>query len=205
MKDVLILLLLVIGNAGGCWLSASGQRADLYDCEGCEAIYETALDDLSWSTTIPPADEPGEPLVLTGTVYAADGRTAAADVIIYAHHTNAEGIYPKRGDEEGWGRRHGYLRAWARTDATGRYRFETIKPGAYPGREAPAHVHLIVKEPDRTEYWIDDVVFEGDPLVTDAMRQRLQNRGGSGVVALARSDGGGWQAVRDIILERHPD
>ena len=205
MKDILILLLLVLGNAGGCWHSASGQRADLYDCEGCEAIYETEFDDLGWSATIPAAEEQGEPLVLTGTVYAADGRTPATDVVIYAHHTNAEGIYPKRGDEEGWGRRHGYLRGWVKTDASGRYRFETIKPGAYPGRGAPAHIHLIVKEPDRTEYWIDDVVFEGDPLVTGEMRRRLQNRGGSGVVTLTRSDDGAWQAVRDIILERHPD
>lgn len=205
MKYVLISLLLVVGHVGGCWHSAAGQRADLYDCEGCEAIYETAFDDLSWSAAIPPADEPGEPLVLSGIVYAPDGRTPASDVVVYAHHTDAEGVYPTRGDEKGWGRRHGYLRGWVKTDASGRYRFETIRPGAYPGREAPEHIHLIVKEPDKPEYWIDDVVFEGDPLVTDAMRRRLQNRGGSGVVKLSRSDDGTWQAERDIILERHPD
>jgi hypothetical protein len=38
-----------------------------------------------------------------------------ANVIVYAYHTNAEGIYPTARN------RHGKLKAWALTDAQGRY------------------------------------------------------------------------------------
>ncbi len=205
MKVVLYLFLFIVGNAGGCCFTASGQRADLYDCEGCEAIHEHSFDDLTWTATIVDEDEPGEPLILTGNVYAVDGTTLAKDVIVYAYHTNAKGVYPKRGDEKGWARRHGYLRGWIKTDENGRYRFRTIKPGSYPGRTAPAHIHMTVKEPGTQEYWIEDVLFDDDPLVTDAVRKDRPNRGGPGIISLARTPEGTLVAVRDIILERHPD
>lgn len=205
MKDVLILILLIAGNAGGCFDTATAQRADLYDCEGCEAIHEHSFDDLGWSATIADGSEPGEPLVLTGTVYAVDGTTPAKGVVVYAYHTNAEGVYPKRGDEKGWAQRHGYLRGWIRTDENGRYRFRTIKPGSYPGSTAPAHIHMTVKEPAKQEYWISDVLFDDDPFVTDSDREDRSNRGGRGIVSLARMEDGTLSAVRDIILERHPD
>lgn len=205
MKSVLARLVVVAAVTAAFGCTANAQRADLYRCEGCEAIHETSFDDLTWTTTIPDADETGEPLELTGTVYEADGTTPAGDVIVYAYHTNAEGIYPKRGSETGWARRHGYLRGWIKTDEDGRYRFRTIKPGSYPTRNAPAHIHLIVKEPDTREYWIDDVMFDDDPLVTEAVRERRSNRGGSGIVPLTRAEDGTWIAVRDIVLERHPE
>lgn len=175
-------------------------RPGLYDCEGCEAIHEHSFDDLGWETVIPGEDEPGEPLTISGTVFQADGRTPAPDVIVYAYHTDAQGVYPTRGDETGWARRHGYLRGWVKTDAEGRYRFRTIKPAPYPGRQSPAHIHVIVKEPDRREYWIDEIVFEGDPLLTPDTRSE-DPRGGPGLITLVRNDRGEWEGTRDIILE----
>ena len=181
---------------------AAQSRPDLYECEGCEAIQEHSFDDLSWSTVVPPPGEKGEPLVLTGRVYKPDGKTAVQGVIVYVHHTNAEGIYPKRDDLKGWGRRHGYLRAWAKTNEAGDYKFETIKPAPYPAGGIPAHIHLIIKEPGRREYWIDDVVFTDDPLVNDRYRAGLRNQGGNGIVTPKRDASGTWQVRRDIILER---
>jgi protocatechuate 3,4-dioxygenase beta subunit len=196
-------------RAGWLWAAAlaaaplaAQSRPDLYRCEGCEAIHERSFEGLTWSTVIPAAGEPGERMVLTGRVFQPDRTTPAPNVVVYAYHTNAAGIYPTRGTERGWERRHGYLRAWALTNAAGEYRFETIRPGAYPGRADPAHVHLIVKEPDRREYWIDEVVFTDDPLVTPEHRARLERRGGSGIVTPTRDPSGGWVARRDIILER---
>ncbi len=176
-------------------------RPDLYQCEGCEAIHEHSFDNLSWRATISPADEPGERLVLTGRVLKPDGVTPAAQVVIYVHHTNAAGAYARRGNETGWGRRHGYLRACVKTNAAGEYRFETIRPAPYPGRRDPAHIHMTVKEPDRREYWIDEVVFESDSLVTARYRAQEQKRGGSGIVPLTRQPDGSWIARRDIVLE----
>lgn len=187
-------------------LSACGQmpRPDLYRCEGCEAIHEHPFEDLSWQTVIPPEGEPGDPLLLSGIVYERDGTTPAPGVVIYAHHTNAAGVYPPAEGATGWARRHGYLRGWVKTDAQGRYQFRTIRPASYPNSEAPAHIHLIIKEPDHREYWIDDVVFEGDPYVTASRRQRQHPRGGSGVITLTRDAEGRWHGTRDIVLEPHP-
>lgn len=199
MKSILLLgiSVLLVTNV---W--AQQPRADLYQCEGCEAIFEHAFDNLSSSTTIQASA--GEALTLSGTVYLPDGKTPASGVVIYAYHTDATGIYPKRGDEEGWARRHGYLRGWVKTGNDGRYEIKTIRPAQYPNRKEAAHIHLTLKEPAFPPYWIDSVVFEDDPLVTRAYQRRLQNRGGSGVIALKQTKKGGWTGTRDIILEHHP-
>lgn len=197
MKPLVVAAALLVPN-----VLLGQSRPNLYQCEGCEAIYEHRFDGLSWRTAIPPASEPGAPLVLTGRVYKPDGKTPAPDVIIYVHHTNAKGVYPMRGDEKAWGRRHGYLRGWVKTNAAGEYRFETIRPAAYPGRSDPAHIHMTVKEPERREYWIDEVVFTDDPLVTAQYRAREERRGGSGIVTPTRDASGTWTVRRDIVLER---
>ncbi len=176
-------------------------RPDLYVCEGCEAIHERSFDDLSWRTTIPPEGEPGEPLVLTGRVLEPDGRTPATGVVIYAYHTNAQGVYATRGDERGWARRHGYLRGWIESGTEGRYQFTTIRPAPYPTRSGPAHIHLVVKERDRQEYWIDSVVFEDDPRVDARYRAEHDGRGGSGIIQLTKDESGTWRGRRDIVLE----
>jgi protocatechuate 3,4-dioxygenase, beta subunit len=62
-----------------------------------------------------------------------------------------------------------------------------------------------VKEPDKNEYWIDEVLFEDDPLLTAAQRSRAENRGGNGIVHLEQMDGL-LTATRDIILGKNiPD
>jgi protocatechuate 3,4-dioxygenase beta subunit len=178
-------------------------RPNLYQCEGCEAIHDRSHDGLSWETTIPPPGEPGNRMVVSGRVFRPDGRTPAPNVIVYAYHTNAAGVYPPTpGDTRVWARRHGYLRGWTRTNANGEYRFVTMRPGTYPNRSDPAHIHMIVKEPDRREYWIDEIVFTDDPLVDARYRTRAENRGGNGIVTPTRDASGTWQVRRDIILER---
>jgi protocatechuate 3,4-dioxygenase beta subunit len=197
MRSVVAAVLLAIPG-----LIAAQSRPDLYRCEGCEAIHERSFRGLSSATTIPLAGEPGERLVLSGRVLKPDGATPAAGVVVYAYHTNATGVYPTRGNERGWDRRHGYLRGWIMTGPDGEYRFDTIRPGPYPGRGDPAHVHLIVKEPDRREYWIDEVVFGDDVRVDERYRVAQGNRGGSGIIPLTRDPSGIWIGRRDIVLER---
>ena len=196
--------LLALGGALVCASPTSGQtRPDLFQCDGCEAIHDRSHDGLSWETTIASASEPGHRMILSGRVFKPDGRTPAPNVIVYAYHTNAAGVYPAASDAtSAAGRRHGVLRGWTRTNAHGEYRFTTIRPGTYPSRIDPAHIHMIVKEPDRQEYWIDEVVFTDDPLVDARYRARAQNRGGNGIITPTRDANGTWQARRDITLER---
>jgi protocatechuate 3,4-dioxygenase beta subunit len=172
----------------------------LPECEWCGTA--EAPPGLSDTAVLATANEPGERLIVEGTIYQADGQTPAGDVVVYAYHTNAAGVYAKRGDETGNGRRHGYLRGWLRTGPDGRYRIETIKPGTYPTRGEPAHLHLTLQPAHELERYIDDVVFDGDPLLTPEHRARLRQRGGSGIVRLARDVNGTLRATRDIYLGR---
>lgn len=183
---------------------AAQARRDLYLCEGCEAVAERDPSALSGTTRIAGPDEPGERMMLTGRVMTADGREPAVGVVIYAHHTNAAGLYANGLPDTQWSRRHGRLRGWVRTDSEGRYSFDTVKPAPYPDRTMPAHVHLFVGEPGKRPYYIDDVVFDGEFGVTPAYRDAQELRGGSGIVRLSRASSGLWSARRDIVLERHP-
>ena len=196
------------GAAGGARDKsvAAGRRPrpDLYDCEGCEGAGERNPQDMRAHARMAPDGEPGQPLTIEGMVYRTDGRSPAADVIIYAYQTDASGLYSRGRPGTDASLRHGLLRGWVRTGPDGRYRFDTIKPAPYPDHSAPAHIHFTVLEPGRRPYWIDDIVFAGEFGVTPAYLAARENRGGDGVVRLVR-DGGRLVARRDIVLEPHPD
>ncbi len=187
----------VLGALG--MTSVAAQDAPLPACEWCGAA--EAPDAVDWVTTIAGPEEPGQRLVLEGTVFEPDGVTPAAGVLLYVYHTNAEGRYEARGEVPGNERRHGALRGWLRTDENGRYRVETIKPAPYPNRREPAHIHVTVTPPGGEEDWVDSVKFADDPLVTDRYRDPRNARGGSGIVTLSRDADGVLHAVRDIVLE----
>lgn len=167
-------------------------------CEGCEAVLEYGEQDLNAVDTLPEFDSAGNKLKVTGTIYKEDGKTPAENVILYIHHTNAEGIYPTKGDEKDWAKRHGYLRGWIKTGSDGRYTFYTQVPGSYPDGRNPAHIHPIILEPDGKYYYLSGYFFEGDPLLTsDHMED--PPRGGNGVVRLKQTDGMAL-IERDFIL-----
>lgn len=180
-------------------------RSDLYDCEGCEATMEADSKSLRSVAEVSGPDERGERLLLKGRVLSAIAHEPVEGVIIYLHQTNADGLYA--GDSAGsrWSQRHGRLKAWARSDANGNYEFRTIKPAPYPSNTMPAHIHLYILEPGKPPYWIDDVVFDGEFGVTDEYRAKMDNKGGNGIVVLAQTNEGELLAVRDILLEPHPD
>jgi protocatechuate 3,4-dioxygenase beta subunit len=186
-------------SCGGQTRRAAQARLVGGGCDGCEGIYEGMPQRLEWQTTIAGPSETGERMEMSGRVYRADGKTPAAEVILYVYHTDAAGYYSPAPGAAGLTRRHGHLRGWMRTGASGEYKFKTIRPAPYPSRDNPAHIHPIVKEPDKNEYYIDEYVFDDDPLLTPERRAKLENRGGSGVVRLTRA-GGVWAGRRDITL-----
>ena len=169
-------------------------------CEGCEGIFEGMPSSMSWETTIGTASEPGEPTEIDGIIFHRDGKTPAANVILYVYQTDTKGFYTPSEGAAGNARRHGHLRGWMRTNAAGEYKFRTIKPSPYPNANAPAHIHPIIKEPRFNEYYIDEYRFDNDPLLTQQQRAASENRGGSGIVRLLRDHRGIWVAKRNIVL-----
>ena len=64
----------------GCAQTTSDKPdwSNLYNCEGCEAIYEGMAS--GWSIKIASDDEPGDRLRINGVVFQSDGKTPAPDV-----------------------------------------------------------------------------------------------------------------------------
>ncbi|MBT8232625.1 MAG: intradiol ring-cleavage dioxygenase [Saprospiraceae bacterium] len=168
-------------------------------CEGCEAIFEYGDKELLTVDTLPNFQETEPKLKISGTVFQKDGKTPAENVIIYIYHTNRDGLYEMKGDEEGWAKRHGYIRGWVKTGKDGKYTFYTFRPAAYPNEPVQEHIHMTIKEPKFNKYYIDEIVFDDDPLLTDNERKKLLNRCGSGIV-VPKMINGIWIVERDIVL-----
>ncbi len=174
-------------------------------CEGCTAIYEYGNRQLSSIDTLPEFQQTNPKLKISGTVYQMDGKTPAENVLLYIYQTNRRGTYETKVEQFGRTNRHGDIRGWVKTGKDGKYTFYTFRPASYPERQEPEHIHLTVKEPDKNEYYLDDYVFEDDPLLTKARRQKLRNRGGSGIrqPVLVNDI---WTINRDLILGKNiPD
>ncbi|HEY0679552.1 MAG TPA: hypothetical protein VGD17_14810 [Chitinophagaceae bacterium] len=202
MKHLTIIslaLCLIINN--GCAQSNKTKPLIGGACEGCEAIHESPvpLNSLSWVDTLPDYHEPGPKIKLEGIIYKSDGKTPAKDVVLYIYHTDQQGKYSLKGNESGWGVRHGYIRGWIKTNEKGEYRFYTLRPASYPNDNAPQHIHATILEPGMNEYWIDEFVFDDDPNLTKTERMNQRQRAGSGIVKLQMRDGI-MEGRRNIVL-----
>ena len=91
-------------------------------------------------------------------IQVTDEAKPLAGVSIYVFHTDAKGLYTIDGSNSDENARlHGAMRS----DANGRYRYETIRPGNYPRfPPVPAHVHYVVTAPGYKprifELWFED-------------------------------------------------
>lgn len=112
----------------------------------------------------------GQRLIVHGRVVDEDGR-AVPHTLVEVWQANAAGRYHHAVDRHaapldpnfvGVGR--------VLTDADGRYRFLTVKPGAYPWRNhanawRPAHIHLSLFGRAFTQRLITQMYFPDDPLL----------------------------------------
>ncbi len=168
-------------------------------CDGCELMYEGIPTVIAATDTSDGWHGKGQKLAITGTVLQRDGRTPTANVIIYYWQTDAQGYYSPKPGMNAKARRHGHIRGWVKTNAQGHYAIYTNRPAPYPDQSMPAHIHLAIKEPTLpTEYYVDELVFDDDPLLTSAKRKALENRGGSGVLRVLQS--GDLQVAEHIIV-----
>jgi protocatechuate 3,4-dioxygenase, beta subunit len=111
----------------------------------------------------------GERIIVAGRVLDGDGRPVR-NALVEIWQCNAAGRYIHQVDQHpapldpnfsGAGR--------ALTDDDGRYRFITIKPGAYPWGNhenawRPAHIHFSLFGPAFATRLVTQMYFPGDPL-----------------------------------------
>jgi protocatechuate 3,4-dioxygenase beta subunit len=198
MKSMILLFSLVLVSLSACTQSKN-DRVVGSACEDCDLMFEGMPKDLNWRTTIAGPDEPGDPMIISGTIFKKDGKTPAPDVILYIYHTDNKGLYSPA-PKQTQAKRHGHLRGWVKADENGKYEFKTIRPASYPNSRNPQHIHPLIKEPGLTLYWIDEFLFDDDPVLSENEKSRQEKRGGSGIISLKKNEKGIWIGKRDIIL-----
>jgi protocatechuate 3,4-dioxygenase beta subunit len=62
---------------------------------------------------------------------------------------------------------------------------------------------MIIKEPGKSEYYIDDIVFQDDVFVDEDYRHRVGDLGGSGIISLKKDAAGIYSGKLDIILGKN--
>jgi protocatechuate 3,4-dioxygenase beta subunit len=114
---------------------------------------------------VTPQGEPGQPLRVSGVVVRRDN-SPVSGASLYVYQTDHEGYY---GVKPASDNRNPRLKLFLRSDADGKWSFDTVKPGSYPASRVPAHIHFEVSAPGHASR-IFEIVFEGDPFVTPRMR-----------------------------------
>jgi protocatechuate 3,4-dioxygenase beta subunit len=131
---------------------------------------EDAVEEQDADLTRQHGGEPlGERIIVTGRVLDEDGRPVR-NTLVEVWQANAAGRYIHELDQHpapldpnftGAGR--------CLTDDEGRYRFVTVKPGAYPWKNhpnawRPAHIHFSLFGRAFTQRLVTQMYFPGDPL-----------------------------------------
>jgi protocatechuate 3,4-dioxygenase beta subunit len=133
----------------------------------------------------------GERIIVSGRVLDGDARPVR-NTLVEVWQANAAGRYVDAGDDHpapldpnftGAGR--------CLTDGEGRYRFLTVKPGAYPWRNhpnawRPAHIHFSVFGPELASRLVTQMYFPGDPLMAfDPVLQAIPEQRGRDLLVAA--------------------
>jgi protocatechuate 3,4-dioxygenase beta subunit len=151
----------------------------------------------AWKITVAPESEPGQRLVVSGTVFDGSG-SPLAGASVYVYHTDINGHYSGETTNSSNPRLNGTMR----TNPQGRYEFETIKPGPYPSARVPAHIHFVVNAPGHKQK-IFEIVFEGDEFIGDQIRNDAKNEDGVfSIRPLQKDKDGKLRCVQDIKLRR---
>ena len=195
---------------GGALLAGRAQSAAA-DCRATEsdiigpfyrfgAPFRSRLVDVS---------EPGDRLVVSGTVLSADCRTPIPGALVEVWQANHAGVYDTNLPGNFTEVTTFHLRGMLYTNEQGRYEIETIMPGRYPvppnlpglekygGLTRPAHIHFRVMDslhvPLTTQLY-----FKGDPFIAG---DPFASHKPSLIVDL-KPDGAVRRGTFDIVLSR---
>jgi protocatechuate 3,4-dioxygenase beta subunit len=148
-------------------------------------LFPRTIAELDHDLTRQHAGEPiGERIIVTGQVLDSGGRPLR-NTVVEVWQANAAGRYLDQDDQHpapldpnfsGAGR--------CLTDDDGRYRFITIKPGAYPWKNhrnawRPAHIHFSLFGSEFRSRLVTQMYFPGDPLMPrDPILQSIPDQAG---------------------------
>ena len=152
----------------------------------------------------------GERIIVTGRVLDEDGR-ALPHTLVEIWQANAAGRYIHKTDQHGAPLDPNFFGAGrCLTDDDGRYRFLTIKPGAYPWGNhfnawRPNHIHFSLFGHHFATRLVTQMYFPGDPLLLlDPIYQGVPERARARMIADfsidITEDGYALGYVFDIVL-----
>jgi len=164
------------------------------------------------SATLVPPDEPGDRLVISGTIRDPAGQPVAG-AIVAVFHTDAQGFYsPRDAETKRMDEPNSRLFAFIETGEDGRYEFRTVRPGGYPfplpsrtGDRAlvPQHIHLVVSAAGHETFGCGhqtcQLVFADDPRMTPHW-QGWAREMAAPILALERDAAGVSRATYDVTL-----
>jgi protocatechuate 3,4-dioxygenase, beta subunit len=162
-----------------CSPGASHAQADPLWLRSWNEAEKARPPSLASSSRIAGKDEQGTPLVVHGKVVGPDGRTPVKEVVVHAYHRDSHGFDfgPNDAALTTW-----RLQGWVKTDAEGRFEFQTIRPAPdHLGREG-AHIHFTVESREFGRQWAPMLFFANDPLVTERQRRQSTDAGEFGGV-----------------------
>jgi protocatechuate 3,4-dioxygenase beta subunit len=197
IKSFLVYLAALVGLIGASLLFANqGEPPEISPLPTSPS--PTQVSPVAFRAHLIPPDVAGEPLTISGVVYATDGKTPLPGARVEVWQAN-----PTRSYE-------GYdihapafnLQGKMRTDAAGRYEFTTLKPGPVKvGQDGlPAQIHFKVSYQDQ-EPLFTRLFFAGDPFLNtspaspELITRLSQQVGPTGPV---------WQGRFDITLPISP-
>jgi protocatechuate 3,4-dioxygenase beta subunit len=163
-------------------------------CGSCDVPH-----DLSPNVTLVRPGEPGDKIVISGTIYQADGITPAGNVTIFLYQADRDGYYHRPKEDVFSPRLYG----WLQTGRDGHYEIRTIRPQPEVlARDEPAHIHAHVFGPTIPEHFLHEFWFADDPRIKPTEATQLNGLGRfSPIMHLEKNKAGLLSGTRDIKLK----
>lgn len=150
-------------------------RSGLRDLPEFKAALEAAAVEHGLSSMcLASPDEPGEWIRVEGRAVDGGGR-AVSGAVVRLFATDAAGRYHPKLEDTGEAERIPRLYAAIVTDVAGRFEFQTVRPGPYPGTRNAIHVHVSAQSGELRLAAPNYAVFDDDPLLAEP--QNAEQRG----------------------------